>query len=344
MKIQAIIFIIFLCSCFTFGCKSPTETENRNIQPDSTTQNFTFEIYTFGEGNESSWLNDAWIFDENNIWTMGYVGPIGNEPATNILHWNGSEWRRKERQFSSMGLYSIWAMDSSHVYMTSGAILIYMNGKFTEITVDGNFKNYQGVEHLWGSSEKNIWGVGPNGTIVYSNGQKWIKLDYDEQWQFLSITVSKSTGTAYALARNDKNEMIIVKLENLSAEVIYKSSDTFEKYDGWTLTMVNDKEIYVGNGNIWKLNIDTKKTEIIYSSDDLTAITSCCTVNQNDIYFYGTNERSQMLIHFNGKRFTKIKLPLPSGITKAIRAIDNLAIAVGFTSNKASIIKIKRDQ
>jgi hypothetical protein len=45
------------------------------VTMDTTTQNFTFETVEFGDGFSSSYFNDVWIFDENNIWAVGYVYP-----------------------------------------------------------------------------------------------------------------------------------------------------------------------------------------------------------------------------------------------------------------------------
>ncbi len=43
------------------------------VTMDTTTQNFTFETVEFGDGFSSSYFNDVWIFDENNIWAVGYI-------------------------------------------------------------------------------------------------------------------------------------------------------------------------------------------------------------------------------------------------------------------------------
>ncbi|MBP9583078.1 MAG: hypothetical protein KBE38_13030, partial [Ignavibacterium sp.] len=34
------------------------------VEPDSTTQNFTFETFEFGDGFSSSYFNDVFIFDQ----------------------------------------------------------------------------------------------------------------------------------------------------------------------------------------------------------------------------------------------------------------------------------------
>ncbi len=77
-----------------------------------------------------------------------------------------------------------------------------------------DFTNTQGaVEKLWGSSESNIWGVGPWGTIVHNDGNGWAKIDFDRQWYFYNITGNKETGIAYAVGRNTSDVFCNCRIE-----------------------------------------------------------------------------------------------------------------------------------
>ncbi len=67
---------------------------------DTTSHNFTWQTWTFGE-HSSSTLYDVAIIDENNIWAVGEIymnDSLGNpDPdAYNAVHWNGSELEYKE--------------------------------------------------------------------------------------------------------------------------------------------------------------------------------------------------------------------------------------------------------
>ena len=59
---------------------------------DTTNQNFTFETFEFGDGYETSFFNDVWIFDENNIWAVGWVAVTSTSGKTNIVRWDGTKW------------------------------------------------------------------------------------------------------------------------------------------------------------------------------------------------------------------------------------------------------------
>ncbi len=68
MSIKIKVIAICLFSFLNFSCNTTEPPDNKdNNQPDTTSQNFTFETYEFGDGFSSSYFNDVWIFDENNI-------------------------------------------------------------------------------------------------------------------------------------------------------------------------------------------------------------------------------------------------------------------------------------
>ena len=67
---------------------------------DTTSSNFTWQTFTFGE-HSSSVLYDVAIIDENNIWAVGEIymkDSLGSpDPhAYNAVHWDGSEWKVKK--------------------------------------------------------------------------------------------------------------------------------------------------------------------------------------------------------------------------------------------------------
>ncbi len=103
---------------------------------DTTTQNFTFEILEFGDGFESSYFNDVWVFDENNIWAVGYISPsdtvVNGTPIINpnIIRWNGTSWDLEPFDGTSSGIDGIWAVNTSKIYFANGIVLKYENGSY----------------------------------------------------------------------------------------------------------------------------------------------------------------------------------------------------------------------
>jgi hypothetical protein len=340
---------LILMTLSAFNCKSSTEPdEKKNTPPDSTSQNFTFEIKRFGSQKQTSVFKDVWLFDENNIWAVGDV--LLDDPSVpnygleyNILQWNGKEWKGRGEMFSSSGIYSIWALDTGRVYFTPGAPITYKYGQY----IYADYSNIvvkpgQSINRIWAGSEDNVWGVGAWGALVHFDGKAWKALDFDTQWYFYSITGSKTTGVAYALALNTQYQTRIVKLQNSAAEVIYTSESQNTEFNGWTLTLANEKELFIGNGPIWKFNVETKAKQVIFYPSPTTGFVSSYAVSPVDVYFYGFNDNSDVLVHYNGKRFKEFALPGRSASPGGIKATSNIAAAVSLAGNQAQIITIKR--
>ncbi|MGE5352924.1 MAG: hypothetical protein ACM3P0_12630 [Acidobacteriota bacterium] len=340
-------FLVFI-SLSAFNCKSSTEPESKNTPPDSTSQDFTFEVKRFGVPGPSSAFEDVWIFDENNIWAVGDVfldEPLGPEFGTeyNVMQWNGKEWKGKGELFNSSGINGIWALDTGRVYLAPGIPITYKNGKY--IYADFSHivaKQGQSIDRIWAGSEDNVWGVGAWGALVHYDGKAWKALDFDTQWYFYSITGSKTTDVAYALGVNNSYQTTIVKLQNSKAEVIYTSESQHTPYNGWTLTLANEKELLIGNGPIWKFNLETKAMQVVFTPSSGTSIGASFAVSPIDIYFYGFNWTTDVMIHYNGKRFKEFALPGWSDAPGGIKATSNIAAAVSFAGNQAQIITIKR--
>jgi hypothetical protein len=105
-------------------------------------------------------------------------------------------------------------VDSSTIYFALGAVVKYEAGQFIEFDLGHlGFTNGQAVEKLWGSSESNIWGVGPWGTIVHNDGNGWAKIEFDNELSFYNITGNKETGIAYAIGRRTGDIRYIVELK-----------------------------------------------------------------------------------------------------------------------------------
>ncbi len=206
--------------------------------------------------------------------------------------------------------------------------------------------NGQRVEKLWGSSESNIYGVGPWGTIVWYNGAQWTKIEFDTQWYFYEITGNKETGVGYAVAINQFDDCIVVKLENLTTGIIYQKSVSNIKVASRTITHLNNG-LYISGGDLQSSKIcrldDTGKVEIINEMDPHIAVEQSYALSKSDMYFSGDEGSEARLVHYNGARYTVFNIPqVDPDNYGGIHAIKDLSFSVGFSNNKAFIIKIRR--
>lgn len=309
---------------------------------DTTSHNFTFEILEFGDGS-SSYFNDVWIFDENNIWAVGDIDfPSG---FTNFIQWDGNEWKARYPYITSSGIEGIWAVDTSLIYFASGSILKYQNGDFENIIIPGNWQTGQRIEKLWGSSKSNIYGVGPWGTIVYYNGVKWTKIDFDTQWYFYNITGNKETGVAYAVAINQVDDCVIVKIDDSNVSIYYQKSLSNIKVASRTITGIKNY-LYISGfyyqNLICRLN-DKGDIQTIHVLPLALGVRQSFALQSNDIFYAGEENSVARLVHFNGVNYKIFDFPqIDPDNYGGIYAIKDLAVSVGFTNNKAYLIIIRR--
>ena len=106
---------------------------------DTTSHNFTWQSWTFGE-HSSSVLNDVAIIDENNIWAVGeiYMNDSLGQPDPHpygLAHWDGSEWNLMKVPYHDFNqsvkhpgpLFAI-AVIEGEIYVVSYANLLKWNG------------------------------------------------------------------------------------------------------------------------------------------------------------------------------------------------------------------------
>jgi len=99
MNHSLLLLLIVLITTLNFSCKK-TPTEPPHNMQDTTSHNFKWQKFTFGQ-HSSSALYDVAIIDENNIWAVGEIytnDTLGNpDPyAYNALHWDGIKWEVKK--------------------------------------------------------------------------------------------------------------------------------------------------------------------------------------------------------------------------------------------------------
>ncbi len=158
---------------------------------DTTSHNFTWQSWTFGGelGAGSSYLNDAAIIDENNIWAVGAIylkDSLGNpDPnAYNAVHWNGSDWELKRIMFyticgqqsrSSYPAKSIFAFNDNDILIAldGSQIVKIENGIQTQILcLPWSFS----INKIWGTSSEDLYVVGNGGNIAHYDGISWQKI------------------------------------------------------------------------------------------------------------------------------------------------------------------------
>jgi len=176
---------------YTFQASSIQHQVSSNVLSvttmDTTSHNFTWQTFTFGE-HSSSVLRDVAIIDENNIWTVGeiYLNDSLGQPdpnAYNAVHWDGTNWALKRIPFTgtcSAVIYppirSIFAFSNVDLWFARGGSLVHFDGSEYFNDCGMNSLLTGSINKIWGKSTDDLYIVGNNGNIAHYNGSRWNKL------------------------------------------------------------------------------------------------------------------------------------------------------------------------
>ena len=353
-KIIVLLFsvIIILLSCNT------TEPPNINGNgQDTTSHNFTFQTWTFGE-HSSSVLYDVAIIDENNIWSVGeiYLNDSLGQPdphAYGVIHWNGLEWEVKRLTvqnpsggFSYITPTGIFVLGSDEIWLASGGIFLFdgvnILQSFWLINYSGYtggiFENGETAQRLWGKSSNDLYTVGNKGALAHYDGSDWQKIESGTELNIYDIYGQKSTNVEYeilcvAAEQSVSTDKKIIKIENNVPVNLSSSGILYSIRSVWFKP--KSKYFVVGSGIFSKIDINSNQAWTSVG-EEITEyyINSIDGNDLNDIVACGAYGE---LLHFNGKDWQSFQsvVQLQAGSYREIKIKDNFIIAVGYDSPKA---------
>jgi hypothetical protein len=231
---------------------------------DTTSHNFTWQIFAFGEYNNSV-LFDVAIINENNIWAVGEIymnDSLGNpDPNSyNAVHWDGQSWELKRINMQSScnpvtypPLKAIWAFSSNNIVFTCGGSMGWFDGTTNRTDCSVSSLLTGTINKIWGTSSNDLYIVGNNGSLAHYGGQSigWNKIEsgtslsFQDIWgeldsgslELLAIASNKfSTGGKYLLKINGNN---VIHLNDLISTAVSLSGVWF---------VPNKKYYLVGDG------------------------------------------------------------------------------------------------
>ncbi len=182
-----------------------------------TSNNFTWQTYTFGDINAgSSGLSDVAIIDENNIWAVGEINvsdSSGNGYTTyNAVHWDGSKWELKRIPFLYNGqnfygpINSIFAFSKEDIWFGIGNMIHWNGQKYISIQLPSNAWGPYRILKIWGKSGNDFYIVGESGNIAHYQNGKWNKVEsgtttnINDIWGYYEPTTGK--GSILCVATN----------------------------------------------------------------------------------------------------------------------------------------------
>jgi len=332
--------------------KTRAESEKTTIHTLSpTSHEIVWEIDTLG--NYGSYIRDAWIVDENNIWVVGHLGvddPDSSYDGTgqetfDAARWNGETWNlsRFER---GAPLNSIWYFDENNIW-ASGGVPIHWDGEkwsFYHLWNMGVLHNNDGgVEDIWASSPSDIWFAGHRGSIVHYDGSSFKKF-YSGTDISLTDIYGYSNDKILICGYNRTDGRCILLSGNQSGfEKIYESDDydyfgRVELSSVFQSIWVDNNQLYIAtSAGFWQQHVSSDKgylrlwTEVIEHRIWPNCIRGTAS---NDIFIV-----SDMgdVIHYNGVTFENyigtqgIEYGPPQ--LYSVTCKDNLVVACGILNS-----------
>ncbi len=213
----------------------PTTNEVLAQTMDTTSHNFTFETFTFGQ-HSSSVLYDVAIINENDIWAVGEIymnDSLGNpDPRLfNLIKWDGVIWKPERVYFkNSQGqsflapMKSIFAFSPNDVWIGLDQIIHWNGTQYISIELsDAVFQSW--INKIWGSSSDDLYIVGNNGNIAHYQNGSWTKIESGTDVNLKDIYGTPDGSTVWVSGYEDFKPTVLLKIFNSKIETIFNSRD-----------------------------------------------------------------------------------------------------------------------
>ena len=310
---------------------------------DTTTHNFTWQTFTFGEGSSST-LYDVAIIDENNIWAVGEIymnDSLGNPDPNfyNLVKWDGAEWKperiyfkNSKGQFFLAPMKSIFAFNTNDVWIGLDQIIHWDGTTYSSIELS-NVIFQSWINKIWGNNCNDLYVVGNGGNIANYNGSSWIKI---ESRTTTDLTDVYGDGdNVFICGYKDFNPTVLLKYNNgVITKVI--EEDHFEyKTDfisGWikSIWVKKDKLFSLTFYDLYRSKISTKGEGTAIWKGDINSWGSNA-VRGNDVNDIFTTGYNGLLWHFNGVGWKKYdELGETTNHYRCISVTDKLIVIAGF--------------
>jgi hypothetical protein len=352
VKIIGLISLLLIA----VNCNTTGPPYNNGNGQDTTSHNFTWETFEFGQ-HSSSDLYDVIIINENNIWAVGEIflndsHGIPDPQAYGIARWNGDEWLLEKVPYHDFNqttrrpgpLFSIANFDGE-IFVVSYANLLKWTGSdweekaffMEQIPFNGQ------VLKIWGTDSNNIYCVGRNGAIFHYFGTGWQEVESGTDLNLYDIygEYSRIKGE-YEILITAANFTVsfdkqILKINN--SNTVTPLATEGIPYSIKEVWFEADREYYiVGAGLFSKNNVDSEGEweELDVNYAYLECIDGS---GLNDIMIGG---HFGELHHFNGVSWKSYSDMPSSSILKTVKMKDGLVLIVGNNNRGAFIAVGKR--
>lgn len=336
--LEIIFFPLFLLS--HFSCDSVEPDDNGN-GIDTTSHNFTFQTWTFGEHSSSTLydvaiINDTLIFAVSEIYMNDSLGQPDPYPY-NLALLNGSTWELRKLTYQGFPpvINSVFAINENDVWLDPW---FHWDGQnFQELPIDPILIGVN-VNKIWGNKD-GIYVVGNDGFVAYRNNigswsriESGTSLNINDIWGIVDGNDSKFIlCPAYDFGSGGEKKLISIS-NNTVGEIPWVENR--ELYTVWFNS--RDKIYAGGEGLFYRTNNEWKE-------ETLPALFKFRVRGNglNDIWTVGGYG---FAAHYNGKNWkTFEEVSLASGNYVGLTVKGNTVVMTGNEWNKAVITIGKRN-
>ena len=313
---------------------------------DTTSHNFTWQTFEFGQ-HSSSVLYDVAIIDENNIWAVGEIymnDSLGQPIRYNAVHWNGQIWELiKTGGFGGYPRRTVFAFSENEVWFDG---VIKWDGVNYSVHMNGwplmpNGDGWQ-VNKMWGNSSNDLYAVGNSGNIARYNGRSWVRIVSGTDANLQDISVTPDLKEIWTCGwSNSTGRVSLLKINNSNVESLWDSqtNTTLNIYRGTLLNSLyangNSEFVLVGgqvlrHSAFFKNQVKLEWVKTFNGSKVLELGYYAYRIkgsNKNNIIAAGD---AAMIWHFNGATWYKhSELYNLDDRLYGLAVTDNIIVAVG---------------
>lgn len=329
-------------SCNIVGPHNPTGA-------DTTSNNFTFQTFTFGAGNAgSSDLQDVAIISDTDIWAVGeiYLDSADGAPDPfpyNAVHWDGKKWGLSkiysyticgQQDTTTYCLRAIFAYSASDIWFSDGGEVLHWTGSVYRRDCSISSLINGPVNRIWGTPGGALYIVGNGGTIDYSpdRGATWTKvtsgtnLDIHDIWGATDPATGKEEILAVASDLGSSNDRAILSIQGETVREIPDSPINSVLQGVW---FAPGKHYYVVGDGIYEKSMLSDSAWADSALEFTQYFTTCVRGNgTNDVFIAGSIGE---LLHWNGARWMSFRKEtgMQYGSFGSVDVKGNLAVAVG---------------
>ncbi len=316
---------------------------------DTTSNNFTWQTYTFGGNAGGSVLNDVAIINDTDIWAVGDI-PIKDSSANgysvyNLVKWDGHQWSLRQIMFplcdpsgnkqnlQPFTCYGVAALSYSNVWLSGGGSLVHWQAGTPEPLCFSLGYGQRTLERMLGIAG-DLYIVGTNGFAAYYDGYTWqqvanvTNLDVDDIWGVFNSTTGQSEVLAVASDEFTNDGVAVLQLSGTQATMLQTAGLPTTSIVGvWS---ADGKEWYVcGDGLYMTRNLNQTWQKI--KSVPPVQMQAIRGTGPNNIYVVGD---FGLALHWNGESWydcTGNGLSYIQGSYLAVAANGNTVVAVGYS-------------